>query len=103
LLYDKIDSLEKKKRTLLEDIRDKKEKIRLIAVDFYVNRVSKLEFFDFLYFSIITASSTGYGDILPNNSTIRILVSVEIMISLFLFGFFFYFIAKSTKGNDVSS
>jgi hypothetical protein len=94
LLNAKINKLEKVKYKLLEDVRDKKEKIRSIAVDFYANRVFKLSFFDFLYFSIITASSTGYGDILPNNSTIRNLVSIEIMLSLFLFGFFFYFISQ---------
>lgn len=101
LLYVRIDTLEKRKGNLLEEIRDKKEKIRLIAVEYYMNRAFKLGFTDFLYFSIITASSTGYGDILPNNSTIRNLVSIEILLSLFLFGFFFYFISqRDTNGKS---
>lgn len=105
-LYARIDTLEKKKGYLLEEILDKKEKISLIAIDYYMNRVNKLGFTDFLYFSIITASSTGYGDILPNNSIIRIFVSIEILFSLFLFGFFFYFISQSaiykkTNGSNV--
>jgi hypothetical protein len=96
ILYKKIDSLEKRKRNLLEEIRDNKEKIWLIAIDYYRHRVIKLNFFDFLYFSIITATSTGYGDILPNNSTIRILVSIEILSSLFLFGLFFNFVSQQS-------
>lgn len=99
LLYSRIDTLEKRKGNLLEEIRDKKDKIGNIAANYYMNRVFKLGFSDFLYFSIITASSTGYGDILPNNSTIRNFVSLEILLSLFLFGFFFYFIAQR-KTND---
>jgi hypothetical protein len=99
LLYSRIDTLEKRKGHFLEDIRDKKDKIGSIAANYYMNRVFKLGFSDFLYFSIITASSTGYGDILPNNSLIRNFVSIEILLSLFLFGFFFYFIAQRTT-ND---
>lgn len=94
LLYFKIDTLERIKGNILETIENKKDSIRHIAVDYYINRVVRLGFSDFLYFSIITASSTGYGDILPNNSIIRRLVSLEIILSLFLFGFFFYYIAK---------
>lgn len=98
LLYDRIGTLEKKKGQLLEHIRNEKEKIRIIAADYYISRVYKLSFSDFIYFSIITASSTGYGDIMPNNSIIRIFVSVEILLSLFLLGFFFYFI--SMRGTE---
>lgn len=94
ILYNKIDSLENQNEKLLEAIGEEKEKIRLVAVNYYMNTMYKLGFYDFIYFSIITASSTGYGDILPNNSTIRNLVSVEIILSLFLFGFFFYFISQ---------
>jgi len=102
MLYTRIDTLEKKKEQLFERILQTKEAIRLIAVDYYMNKVFRLGFFDFLYFSIITASSTGYGDILPNSLTIRNLVSAEIILSLFLFGFFFYFIAdtQNKKGSS---
>ncbi len=46
-----------------------------------------LNYFDFLYFSVITQSSTGYGDILPNNRQIRIVVTGQILISIFLLSF----------------
>jgi hypothetical protein len=39
---------------------------------------------DFLYFSIITQSTVGYGDILPNRTLIRIFVSLQILWGLVL-------------------
>jgi hypothetical protein len=50
---------------------------------------------DFVYFSIVSATSTGYGDILPNNQIIRILVSFQILLSLLLFGLFLNWISKT--------
>ncbi len=93
-LIKEIDLLEKDRNSKLERISNLTESIRNYVVDFYLGQADKVGFFDFIYFSVITATSTGYGDILPNSTTIRILVSTEIFLSLFLFGFFFYFIAK---------
>lgn len=35
---------------------------------------------DFVYFSLITQSTVGYGDILPNSTAVRVLVSVQILL-----------------------
>jgi hypothetical protein len=37
-------------------------------------------FVDFLYFSTVTQSTVGYGDILPNSSLIRMLVASQILL-----------------------
>ena len=92
--YDSLNILNRRKTNLLEKIRYNKVEIFKIAIEFYANRESRLTEMDFIYFSIITATSTVYGDILPNNSTIRTLVSVEIILSLFLLGFFFYSLSQ---------
>jgi hypothetical protein len=44
-------------------------------------------FWDFVYFSGVTITTVGYGDILPNRTLVRMLVLVEILIGLVLFGF----------------
>jgi len=41
---------------------------------------------DFVYFSMVTATTLGYGDILPNSSEIRSLVMTETFLGLILMG-----------------
>jgi Ion channel len=41
-------------------------------------------FMDFLYFSAITQSTVGYGDILPNSTSVRIVVMVQVLVGIFL-------------------
>jgi hypothetical protein len=40
----------------------------------------KYPFVDFLYFSAVTITTLGYGDILPNSSMVRVLVMMETII-----------------------
>lgn len=42
-------------------------------------------FRDFLYFSIVTQTTLGYGDILPNSSTVRTIVAIQVLLGLALF------------------
>lgn len=43
---------------------------------------------DFMYFSAITITTLGYGDILPNSSFIRVIVMIETLIGVILIGLF---------------
>lgn len=93
----RIDSLENKLHNNLERITHLSEQIRMNVIDYYTGQREKVHFFDFIYFSIVTATSTGYGDIVPNSTSVRILASIEIIASISLFGFFFYYIAKPNE------
>ncbi|MEP4377460.1 MAG: ion channel [Alphaproteobacteria bacterium] len=50
---------------------------------------SAISFSDGLYFSLITMSTVGYGDITPAGEAVRVVAAIEVMfgILLFLFGF----------------
>lgn len=46
---------------------------------------------DFLYFSAITITTVGFGDILPNNTYVRSLVMLESLLGLILIDIFVSF------------
>ena len=57
-------------------------------------------FVDSLYFSLITVSTVGYGDITPASDAIRAVTAVEVMIGILLFLFGFYEIMRHSQRMD---
>ena len=49
-------------------------------------------YFDFCYFSAITMTTVGYGDILPNSGIVRLLVLLHSIIGVFFVGFALVFL-----------
>jgi hypothetical protein len=43
-------------------------------------------YWDFVYFSGTTLTTVGFGDILPNNTGVRMLVLGEVLVGIFLLG-----------------
>lgn len=43
---------------------------------------------NFMYFSAVTITTLGYGDILPNSTTVRILVMIETVFGVIIIGMF---------------
>jgi Ion channel/Protein of unknown function (DUF1345) len=50
---------------------------KLDALDYRATDIWR--YWDFLYFSIITQTTVGFGDILPNSTSVRMLVSIQIL------------------------
>lgn len=48
------------------------------------NPITSYGYWDFLYFSVVTQSTLGYGDIIPNSRLVRILVILQTIIGLIL-------------------
>ena len=60
------------------------------AANFAIGGVARdIEFLDALYFSIVTLSTVGYGDITPVTTTVRALAAIQVVagVILLLFGF----------------
>ncbi len=55
-----------------------------IIYDYEMNKEYSFSLMDFLYFSAVTISTLGYGDILPNSNIVRIIVMVETLLGLIL-------------------
>lgn len=59
-----------------------------IALKKIVNDKFNHSLWNFLYFSTVTITTLGYGDILPNSTLVRILVMVETIFGVFILGTF---------------
>lgn len=82
----KISELQKLMFTYEEDVLQTKRNIAKKWEDIKYTRIKKMSFWDFVYFSFITATTIGYGDIVPNTTTIRMLVVFESALCIILLG-----------------
>ncbi len=83
-----------------------REHERAMERTWYELRISKkaqLDWWDFLYFSVVTATTTGYGDIVPNTRRARMAVWIEIVICTVLLGLFLGFATASRSGGSAAS
>lgn len=61
---------------------------------------SRLNYFDFLYYSIGISTTTTFGDIVANNRVVRIVVSVQLLICIFIVaGFVNSVVAREVKAS----
>jgi hypothetical protein len=66
------------------DVNDEIESIRRRTANLIGKKARAWDYVDFFYFSMITQTTVGYGDILPNSTEVRIVVTAQILAGLFL-------------------
>ena len=91
-----LDSLNVVNRKILDagneiwKLEDKKREYFNLYEDmtraFHRQRIEKVSFTDFLYFSLLIATSNSFGDIVPNSSIARTLVSIQLLIGIICVG-----------------
>ena len=88
------DSLEVISRIIDVNIEDLYSEMNLLEQQ---KEQANWNFLDFLYFSVITQTTVGYGDILPNSTTIRCIVMIQSILGIILtvFGVTIFFRRKS--------
>lgn len=52
----------------------------------YLNETQKIHFFDALYFSIVTQSTVGYGDLVPTNILTKSITMVQLLTVVAIIG-----------------
>lgn len=68
------------------------------AAHFMVNtQPGEISFVDAIYFSLITVSTVGYGDITPASDSIRVIASIQIVVGVLLLLFGFYEIMRYSR------
>ena len=61
------------------------------------------QFIDFVYFSAMTQTTVGYGDILPNSSYVRFLVMVQALLGVICTVFYVMEYSKKRRNNENAS
>jgi hypothetical protein len=69
-------------------IQKNKEEQRTLIESWERERLARLSYFDFLYFSIGVATSNTFGDLIPNDRSVRYLIVLQLFLSLVLVGLF---------------
>jgi len=71
-------------------------------VGIYDHQSTKLQFFNFLYFSAVSFSTVGFGDIAPIAAAAKLMVLTEIVTSFFVIIFVFtnFYNLKSDKNSE---
>ena len=102
--YDSYDTLVTRDLDIQNKLSECQEKRRdwlarynQLVKDFHWNRIEKVRFIDFVHFSLLVSTSNSFGDILPNTTYTRILVSIQLLIGIFLLAMFMEELFKSNK------
>jgi hypothetical protein len=87
---------------LLEQYTDQSISTKLAtALDEFLDRSDGIndqhysEWSRYIYLSVVTMTTLGYGDLIPISTVARLLVSTQAIVGIFLFGIFFYMLAKN--------
>jgi len=67
---------------------DTRSNIRKLIESWEKERLARLSYFDFLYFSMGVATTNTFGDLVPNDRVVRFLIVVQLVLSLVLIGLF---------------
>ena len=63
---------------------------------------ARLTLFDAIYFSLTTAATVGYGDIVPSSTLARIFVMAEILTTFAYVVFIFSVLGSSVRASNLS-
>jgi ion channel len=81
-------SLRTRQLQVTDEIRTLRGTLRSLLETWEKQRLSRLSYFDFLYFSMGVATSNTFGDLIPNERVVRFVIITQLVLSLTLVGRF---------------
>jgi hypothetical protein len=73
----------------------------LSRLDAHAFNIGRLTLFDAIYFSLTTAATVGFGDIVPSSTLARVFVMAEIMLTFAYVVFIFSVLGSSVRAANV--
>lgn len=74
-------------------------KLKLDAYDltnnYHANRIKKVSYWDFLYFSLLASTSNNFGDITPNSIYVKLTICAQLLISIFFLAYIVDLVIKN--------
>jgi hypothetical protein len=96
---DNIDLYRQASATVLMGLASEKDRLVQFVETISDDTERFWSYWDFVYFSTITQTTVGYGDILPNSTQVRMLVVAQVLIGLVLVGFALNFAFRRSRQN----
>lgn len=90
----RLDMYQQMTATVLADLSAEIKRLEAEMKETKVETQRYWSYWDFLYFSVITQATVGYGDILPNSTTVRIIVMLQVLVGLVLVVFAINFVLQ---------
>lgn len=84
----KLETLRKEQNDLIRRLGDLRGQAFKRLEDWYSTRTGRLQWIDFLYFSVGVSTTTTFGDIVPNSRLVRVFVLTQLIFSVLLVGYF---------------
>lgn len=91
----RLSEISQKQLRLTSQLADIRSRAHSRLREWYAGRASRLEWIDFLYFSTGVSTTTTFGDIVPNSRTVRVLVLLQLILSILVVG---YLVSELTAG-----
>jgi hypothetical protein len=83
-LPETLDAYRELSKTWISDWENRKQELQNRIEAFKIESQDNWSFWDFFYFSAITQFTVGYGDILPNATSVRLVVVLQTFVAALL-------------------
>ncbi len=83
----KLATLRQEQNDLIRRLGDLRSHAFKRLENWYSTRTGRLEWIDFLYFSVGVSTTTTFGDIVPNSRLVRMVVLTQLIFSVLLVGY----------------